>query len=138
MVTRATILKQNIITSIRRAYGVRFRNCWFMQDGAPAHRRLTVRDTLRAAFGNRLIGLGFGIEWPPRSLDLTPCDFFFWGHVKNQVFKTPPPSLEILQERIVAQFNLLKNNPAVIRKVAHSMKTRADRCIANGGHVEGY
>ena len=36
------MLQENIITSIRRTYGVRFRNCWFMQDGAPAHRRLTV------------------------------------------------------------------------------------------------
>ena len=90
--TYNNMLQENIITSIRRAYGVRFRNCWFVQDGAPAHKRLTVRDTLRAAFGNRVIGLEFGIEWPPRSPDLTPCDFFLWGHVKNQVFKNQDSS----------------------------------------------
>ena len=46
--TYNNMLQENIITSIRRAYGVRFSNyCWFKQDGAPAHRRLTVRDTMR-------------------------------------------------------------------------------------------
>ena len=53
--TYNNMLQENIITSIGRAYGVRFRNCWFMQDGAPAHRRLTVRDTLREGFGNRVM-----------------------------------------------------------------------------------
>ena len=49
--TYNNMLQDNMITSIRRAYGVRFRNCWFMHDGAPAHRCLTVRDTLRVGFG---------------------------------------------------------------------------------------
>ncbi|PNF43619.1 hypothetical protein B7P43_G03107, partial [Cryptotermes secundus] len=30
-------------------------------------------------FGNREIGRGGPITWPPRSPDLTPLDFFLWG-----------------------------------------------------------
>ena len=26
--------------------------------------------------------------WPPRSLDLTPCDFFLWGYVKDNAYKS--------------------------------------------------
>jgi len=26
------------------------------------------------------------IEWPPRSTDLNPLDFFLWGHLKNFVY----------------------------------------------------
>ena len=27
-------------------------------------------------------------EWPARSPDLTPCDFFLWGWLKEQVYST--------------------------------------------------
>ena len=40
------------------------------------------------------------IHWPPRSPDLTPMDFYFWGHIKNKVYKTRPQSVEQLCERI--------------------------------------
>jgi len=29
------------------------------------------------------------MRWPPRSPDLTPCDFFFCGFVKDTVFVPP-------------------------------------------------
>lgn len=48
----------------------------FMQDGAPPHHRLDVRDTLNNRFPNGWIGRDAPIPWPPRSPDLTPLDFF--------------------------------------------------------------
>lgn len=133
------MLNETIIPSVQQAYGGHVRTCWFMQDGAPAHRRLIIRDTLRRVFQSRIIGIGFDKEWPPRSPDLTPCDFFLWGHLKNQVYKTPPPTLEILRDRVEAEFDVLKNDPAAIRKVMQSMRDRATRCLArHGRHVEGY
>ena len=38
--------------------------------------------------------------WPPRSPDLTPLDFFLWGHVKTIVYATNPRSLEDLKAKI--------------------------------------
>jgi hypothetical protein len=32
------------------------------------------------------------LRWPPRSPDLTPCDFFLWGYVKGAVFVPPLPT----------------------------------------------
>ena len=59
----------------------RFRGLWWGQDGAPAHRLIAVRDRFIDVFGNnRVIGLGHDVEWPPRSPDLTPCDFFVGIH----------------------------------------------------------
>ena len=29
--------------------------------------------------------------WPARSPDLTPCDYFLWGYVKDKVFVPPQP-----------------------------------------------
>jgi hypothetical protein len=64
-----------------------FRGLWWAQDGAPAHRLVKVRDQRNAVFGNnRIIGLGHHVEWPPRSPDLTLCDLFLWGYIKDKVF----------------------------------------------------
>ncbi|KAF2348999.1 Reverse transcriptase domain [Trinorchestia longiramus] len=69
---------------------------WFLQrnvrfvddivDGAPAHRTVAVREKLNELFGNSIITLNHRIKWRPRSPDLTPCDFFLWGHLKMETF----------------------------------------------------
>ena len=53
----------------------------FQQDGCPAHFHNDVQDYLNTNFPQLWIGC-FGQEdvallyWPPKSPDLTPCDFF--------------------------------------------------------------
>ncbi|GBM44524.1 hypothetical protein AVEN_182224-1 [Araneus ventricosus] len=48
---------------------------------------------------------------PPRSPDLTPCDFFLWGYVKDKVYVSPmPTTLEALQERITAAVTDIDGN----------------------------
>ena len=71
------------------------------------------------------LGLGFCQEWPPRSPDLTPCDFFLWGHIKNQVYSSPPATLEILRERIESEFDRLKEQAQQIRRVVRAMRKQA-------------
>jgi len=55
----------------------------FQQDGSPAH-YTDVRGYLNRNLPQRWIGRtgkedGALMRWPPRSPDLTQCDFFFWG-----------------------------------------------------------
>ena len=54
----------------------RFQRLWWLQDGALCHRRRAVTDRLTELFGNRVIALNRAVEWPPRSPDPTPLDFF--------------------------------------------------------------
>ncbi|GFW78310.1 uncharacterized protein TNCV_4123791 [Trichonephila clavipes] len=64
---------------------------WFQQDGATCH-----KDT----FGDRLISR-FGPEnWPPRSCDLTPLDYFLWGYVKSLVYADKRQTLDHLEDNI--------------------------------------
>ena len=116
-----------------------FRGIWWAQDGAPAHRLIEVRDRLNAVFGNnRIIGLGHDVEWPPRSPDLTPCDFFLWGYIKDKVFSTPPRDIDELRQKIIREFNALREQPAFIRRAVRDMHRRTMLCVAReGGHVEG-
>ena len=41
------------------------------------------------------------LPWPPRSPDLTPCDFFLWGFAKDNGYVPPlPMSLKELRDWI--------------------------------------
>jgi len=68
----------------------------FQQDGSPAHYK-DVQGYLNRNLPQRWIGRTGKeddalMRWPPRSPDLTPCDFFFWGFVKDTVFVPPLPA----------------------------------------------
>ena len=43
------------------------------------------------------------VDWTPFSTDLTPCDFFLWGHLKEKVYSTPIDSIEDLKNRIIRE-----------------------------------
>jgi len=55
---------------------------------------------VRELFGNRVISRFGDILWPPRSPDLSVCDFFLWGYLKNRVYTTRPRTLDELKQRI--------------------------------------
>ncbi|GFX66986.1 transposable element Tc3 transposase [Trichonephila clavipes] len=49
---------------------------WFHQDGATCHTARATIDLLKHAFGDRLISRFGPVNWPPRSCDLTPLDYW--------------------------------------------------------------
>ncbi|GFV37134.1 putative LOC100569746 [Trichonephila clavipes] len=63
---------------------------WFQQDGATCHTARATIDLLKDTFGDRLISHFGPVNWPPRSCDLTPLDYFLWGYVKSLVLDKPP------------------------------------------------
>ena len=112
-----------------------FRRVWWLQDGAPPHRRRIVFEGLEELFQDRVIALNRQVEWPPRSPDLTPLDFFLWGYLKSKVYQTPPVSLDDLEERIRRELDILKQDRAMVRRAVGDMLRRARLC-RDGGHVE--
>jgi len=107
----------------------------FQQDGAPPHYLGEVREYLNTRFPGRGIGRAAPIAWPPRSLDLTPLDFFLWGFVKDQVFVPPLPANVELRTQITA--TVAKVTPEMLRSVWHETDYRWKVCrITNGSHIE--
>ncbi|GFV03328.1 transposable element Tc3 transposase [Trichonephila clavipes] len=49
---------------------------WFQQDGATCHTARAAIDLLKDTFVDRLISRFGPVNWPPRSCDLTPLDYF--------------------------------------------------------------
>ena len=57
-------------------------NMVYQQDGAGPHYATIAHDYLNETFQDRWIGRGGPAAWPPRSPDMTPLDFYFWGYLK--------------------------------------------------------
>ena len=107
---------------------------WFQHDGAPPHYDITTRQCLDTMFQDNWIGRGGPVHWPARSPDLTPVDFFLWGHIKAQVYATPPASLDDLKHRIheaCAQIQV-----TLFQQVEQSMEFRLLCLGEEGKHFE--
>lgn len=131
-------LQQQLIPNLRNLFPsstnpmLHDENLWFMQDGAPPHYANQVRQYLDGtAFPNRWIGRRGSIEWPPRSPDLNPLDYFLWGHLKNVVYSTKPESLDDLKTRIMRECANISRE--TIRRVQHEFIDRLGYCQAQEG-----
>jgi ribosomal protein S25 len=110
---------------------------FFQQDGAPAHFSKNVRAWLNNNFGDRWIGRGGPISWAPRSPDLTPLDFFLWGHVKTNVYKTQVKDLNDLMARITREIQAITTE--TLHNVFLEIEKRLHFCIkVNGDNFEQY
>jgi hypothetical protein len=75
-------------------------NTHFQQDGATSHTARVTMNLLKDLFLNHLISRNGDVQWPPRSPDLSPCNFFLWGYLKSKVFETCPATTQDLKVRI--------------------------------------
>ncbi|GFY07999.1 uncharacterized protein TNCV_2580311 [Trichonephila clavipes] len=134
-----TILKQFVAT--QQVLDNRPRTEWFMQDGARPHRTEQVFRFLDEYFGNRVIALeypkftGAGMDWPPYSPDLTPCDYFLWGTLKDIVYSKHPATLDELESAICVACESI--SVETLRNVMANfiLRLRHLSC-ANGKHFE--
>ncbi|XP_068082175.1 uncharacterized protein [Anabrus simplex] len=111
------------------------------QDGAPSHFHRKVRAFLNQELPQRWIGRGTEgdlmlIPFSPRSPDLTPCDFFLWGYVRDQVFVPPlPVDIQEVKQRIQAAFESI--TAAMLARVWEEMDYRVDVCrVTLSAHIE--
>jgi len=106
---------------------------YLQQDGAPPHFGNIVRDWLNINLPHRWIGRGgqfdLNFPWPPRSPDLTVCDFFLWGYIKEQVYaRGSPATLDELRESIQEECD---NVPLeMCARACRSVPSRYEDCIA--------
>ena len=60
----------------------------------------TFSNLLRSRFGEQFISRLGPVDWPPRSCDITPLDFYLWGYVKSKCFVNKPATIEALEANI--------------------------------------
>lgn len=121
-----------------------FHNILFQQDGAPCHIGNNVLTLLDREFPGRWIGRGTRAHpspaaWPPRSPDLTPCDFWLWGYMKGRIFNTDqrPRTLDELRTAIVEVADQLRQDRPMRERVMANYHRRLQTCLdRQGGQVE--
>ncbi|GFU48783.1 putative LOC100569746 [Trichonephila clavipes] len=88
-------------------------------------------DLLKDTFGDRLISRFGPVNWPPRSCDLTPLDYFLWDYVKSLVYADKPQTLDHLEDnirRVIADIR-----PQMLEKVIENWTSRLDYIRASRG-----
>ena len=98
---------------------------YFKQDGAPPDYHRDVRAHLDAVFPDTWIGQRDTIEYPARSPDLTPMDFFLWGYLKDKVYRSKPRTIDALKLVIERQCCDIPNDLS---------RDHGARCLDNNGH----
>ncbi|GFV48168.1 uncharacterized protein TNCV_3554471 [Trichonephila clavipes] len=104
---------------------------WFQQDGATCNTARATIDFLKDTFGDRLISRFGPVNWPPRSCDLTPLDYFLWGYVKSLVYADKPQTFDHLEDnirRVIADIR-----PQMLEKVIESWTSGLDYIRASRG-----
>lgn len=112
------------------------REMWVQHDGCPAHFARPVRDYLDTNFRERWIGRQGQISWPPRSPDLNPLDFFYWGCLKEMVYKNDINDIDELRECVRVAVQKI-NEAEYARHIKRAFIIRCRACVrAQGGHFE--
>jgi len=106
--------------------------CFYQHDGAPPHNGHLVNATLTEMFSDQYIANNGPFLWPPRSPDLTPLDFYFWGYIGNRVYATELTTKEDCQQRIRDAINSI--SPNTIRKATNNeVEKRIIKCLTYEG-----
>ena len=81
---------------------------WHKLEDKDYEKRLNFAQTwLKDKFDDKFIDKDM---WPPRSLDLNPCDFYLWGHLKSMVYNRWPKTLDDLKANIEREITKISKN----------------------------
>ena len=125
------LLQYNVLPELREVNGGNLNNLTWTQDGAPCHTARANIAYLNRQFDGRVVSKGADREWPPRSPDLNPCDFFLWGYLKSKVYYPKPNNMNELQQAIEREIRQL--SPDMCRKAVLDLRNRAENCINKNG-----
>ena len=132
-----SLLQYNVLPELRVWNGGNLDNLFWQQDGAPCHVTARNMQYLDSQFHDRVISRKSlnGRDWPARSPDLNPLDYFLWGYLKSKVYCPKPNTLLELEANI--QHEVRRISAAMILTVILDLKRRAGKgLLANGGYFE--
>ncbi|GBM82910.1 hypothetical protein AVEN_230477-1 [Araneus ventricosus] len=121
----------------------RFIMLWMTGDGAHPHRTPAVIYFLREHFNDRIIALDYenhtesDMAWPPYSPDLTPCEFFLWGYLKDLVYRQTPQTIAELYQQIITAYETIPSD--MFAPVSGKVCLRQRRVVVeNGGYFGNF
>ena len=127
------MLQASILPAIWELYGDE--SFYLQQDVSPPHYHRVVRMYLDETLPGRWIGRRDAVDFPPRSPDLTPLDFYLQGSIKDDVCRMKPATLHDLREQIAMSCAAITLD--TLQNLVHAAVQRLRQCLdADGGHFE--
>ena len=103
---------------------------WFQQDGATCLTANVIINLLRTVFENRIIRRNSDVNWPPRSCDLAPLDYFLWGAVKDKCYANHSETIEALKHEVEVTIHGVE-----AQTIENAVKNWVDRMANRGSHL---
>lgn len=104
---------------------------WFQQDGATCHTSNQSLAAVNQLFPEKVISRRGTINWPPRSPDLSPLDYFLWGYLKEKVYTNRPRTLLQLKHNIHTEMAVISRE--MCRRVTANLRVRLVECQQREG-----
>lgn len=128
------LLQNQVLPYIQEIPNININRIYFQQDGCPAHNSLAAKNFLSQQFPNRWIGTASEtLSWPPRSADLSPLDFFYWGYLKESIYQHEIQTLEEVRYKIIEISNSI--TPETLSAVRNHFYNRLGYCLAKYGDI---
>lgn len=131
-------LKTELFPAIRKVYP---RNDWiYMQDGATSHTANLVQNFLEETIPRRYVKKD---EWPPKSPDTNPLDYYFWSRVKEKVYEGRLNKPFVSEDEMIRKIkSVWKECASNLQEIRKAMKQFPGRLQAvhqcNGSSIKMY
>jgi hypothetical protein len=70
---------------------------------------------------------------PPRSFEMSVCDFFLWGYLKARVYTNRPQRIQDLKRSICQEIAALPKD--MLENVMQNFEERLQMCVQQGRHL---
>jgi len=124
---------RNFLRPQLQSLRVNMEEMWFQQDGATAHMARASMTVVRQMFPQHVVSRFGDVTWPPRSPDLSACNFFLWGYLKSKVYVRKPHTVDDLKVSIREEIATLPQE--MLANVMQNFEERLQTCVWQGRHV---
>ena len=127
-------LEKDLVPSLHALYPDG--NGIYVQDGASAHTSNLAQNYLTQEFGR--YGFVNKNQWPPKSPDLNPLDYWFWNSLKNKVYegrREPFSSIAQLKRRVKRVWDSAVNEEQLKKSILQFKKRLRAVMDAQGGPI---
>lgn len=108
---------------------------WYQHDGCPAHNDVLAIEWLHNTFSGNVIGTHEALAWPARSPDLSPNDFWLWGHITTKIYDRMEPfsNVDDLWTAVQTCCNTVTHGQ--LANVQREIAERVTHCILSEGKL---
>ena len=125
-------LRDDLIPAVEAMYPNK--DFTFVQDSAPSHRANQVQNFLKQKLKSRFVK---NTDWPPKSPDCNPLDYYFWDRVQEKVYDGrycyPFATIDELKRRIRDVWDECATDLPQIRKAMKQFLPRLEAVDAKEG-----